>query len=134
MKKCREQDRTAGLPMDTDKDGNIDRTSDLAIVSTLDGIVIVDVSGETPVKMDMIPIQAGKVVVDRDRRLAYDGGINMISLKHIEEVTDQSQFGMLRDTDKDGIDDRLLCSVPEASGMSDLSEDGSILRTGWQVR
>jgi len=131
----------AAFPMDTDNDGRmgtaedndgdlvfaVNETIDLAFISTIDGIVVVDVTNTSaPKKIDLIPIQSGVVKVDRAKRIAYTTGLSIISLKGIRFNTPPDQMGF-HDYDGDEVDDRLLYSMPEASGLDiALSEDATI--------
>jgi hypothetical protein len=72
-----DDDRNYGEYEDNDGDDitSQDEIFDLAFVSTHDGIVIIDVTdSSTPKKMDFIPIQVGKVEVDRERRMVRNWG------------------------------------------------------------
>lgn len=132
----------AAFPVDIDEDGNLglnedndgdatkkeDETFDLALVSTSDGIVIVDVTDPvSPKQWDLIPLRGGgKIAVDRDRRMAYSvssGGLSVISLRDLRPPTSQTTMG-LRDADNDGVDDRILSVIAAGAGMDIvLSED-----------
>ncbi len=133
------------FPIDLDNDGNIgsyededgdpmtsaQESFDLALVLTPDGIEIINVTNpQSPEKMDMIPVSAGKILVDREKRVAYvlnGGGLSVISLKDLRALSDSADYGVKRDKDKDGTDDRVLLTLPEASGMDMvLSDDGSL--------
>ncbi|MBI5234585.1 MAG: Ig-like domain-containing protein, partial [Deltaproteobacteria bacterium] len=129
------------FPIDIDNDGNIgtfedndgdpttsqQETFDLAFISTQDGIVIADVTtASSPRIIDMIPGEAGNVVVDRTRRIAYNGGLSIFSLKSLRPEP-PANLGAKIDTDGDGVDDRVLLRMPEASGRNVLSEDGNLL-------
>ena len=134
------------IPIDMDNDGNIgsyededgdpmtsaQESFDLALVSTPDGIVVVDVSKpESPLKMDMIPVSAGKILVDREKRVAYvlnGGGLSVISLKDLRPLSDSADYGVKRDEDGDKTDDRVLHTLKEAAGTDMvLSDDGSLM-------
>ena len=129
------------IPIDMDNDGNIgsyedndgdpmtsaQETFDLALVLTPDGIEIINVTNpQSPEKMDMIPVSAGKILVDRDKRLAYslsEGGLSVISLKDLRPLSNPADYGSTRDADGNGIDDRVLHTLSEASGMDMVLND-----------
>jgi len=90
-------------------------------VSTKDGLVIIDVTTpSSPKEMNTIPGPAGKIVVDRQRRLAYNGGLTIFSLKNLRYLKDIEKSGEKRD-------DRVLYKYPEANGINVLSDDGTLL-------
>jgi len=130
------------FPIDLDNDGNIgayedsdgdsmtseQETFDLALVLTADGIVIINITNpQSPQKMDMIPVPTGRIVVDREKRLAYTNSLYIISLKDLKPLSNPDTYGVKRDFDNDGIDDRVLYTMPQASGFDMvLSDNGDI--------
>lgn len=117
-----DNDRNYGEAEDNDGDSttSAQESFDLALVSTSDGIVVIDVTNPTaPSKMDIIPIKVGKLAVNRERRMAFGlgGGLVAISLKDLRPPTNPSNVGGLIDKDGDENDDRLLYTIPDAGGM-----------------
>lgn len=139
------------FPIDLDNDGNIgayedsdgdsmtsaQETFDLALVLTSDGIVIINVTiPESPEKMEMIPVPTWRIVVDREKRLAYTNNLHIISLKDLKPMSNPDTYGVKRDLDNDGIDDRVLYTMPQAFGMDMVLSDTLwpmwlIIQGGW---
>lgn len=110
-----------------------EETCDLAVVKTLEGIEIINMKNPTsPRKIAIIPVGGlhGHIAVDRVSRLAYAltaGGLSVISLRDLDPSADLSAItrtiDALRDANGDGIDDRILDSIPEASGTDIILSD-----------
>ncbi len=135
------------FPIDIDNDGNLgtfededgDNTTsaqenfDLAFVSTNDGVVIVDITKpDAPCKMAIIPTGGlpGNIRVDKERRLAYvmlNSGLGVVSLEDLKPSANCAPSAVMIDADRDGVDDRIISTIPEASGIGiALSDDSSL--------
>jgi pimeloyl-ACP methyl ester carboxylesterase len=118
-------DRNYGVDEDNDGDPttSAQETFDLAFVTTTDGIVVIDVTNPAaPEQMDFIPIRVARLAVNRERRMAFglSDGLAAISLKDLRP--NQPAMGLI-DANGDGVDDRLLYTVPNASGMDLVLSD-----------
>ncbi|MBI5142208.1 MAG: Ig-like domain-containing protein, partial [Nitrospirae bacterium] len=116
-------------PIDIDGDGNLgdyedwdgDATTsaqesfDLALVSTSDGVVVIDVTEPGAAnKLDLIGNARGRVKADREKRVGYaNGGAVIFSLRHLRAGLDVSAL--------DTAEDRVLYRSSEPGGAFDIS-------------
>ncbi len=79
----------------------------------------------TPNKIAFIPGAGGKIVVDRERRLAYTLGGSVISLNDLKP-NDPTALSLI-DANKGNKDDRILDTIDGMGGMDFVfSDDGSM--------